>query len=78
MEVEYTFYCFRVKSPIDGKPMDGIPSIRVHNGTDYMGTSRFIRWTEVFIIKVNHFSLIRPKFMRYWGEFIQLIQIKSK
>ncbi|KAK0183206.1 hypothetical protein PV327_001270 [Microctonus hyperodae] len=40
-----------VKSPIDGKPMDGIPSIRVHNGTDYMGTSRFIRWTEVFIIK---------------------------
>ncbi|XP_043275653.1 zinc finger FYVE domain-containing protein 9 isoform X2 [Venturia canescens] len=40
-----------VKSPIDGIPMDGIPSIRVHNGTDYMGTSRFIRWTEVFIIK---------------------------
>ncbi|KAF7993445.1 hypothetical protein HCN44_010040 [Aphidius gifuensis] len=40
-----------VKSPIDGQPMDGIPSIRVHNGTDYMGTSRFIRWTEVFIIK---------------------------
>ncbi|XP_053598202.1 uncharacterized protein LOC103569891 isoform X2 [Microplitis demolitor] len=40
-----------VKSPIDGKPMDGVPSIRVHNGTDYMGTSRFIRWTEVFIIK---------------------------
>ncbi|XP_015598916.1 uncharacterized protein LOC107269512 isoform X2 [Cephus cinctus] len=40
-----------VKSPIDGKPMDGIPSIRVHNGTDHMGTSRFIRWTEVFIIK---------------------------
>lgn len=48
------FYFFvRVKSPIDGKPMDGIPSIRVHNGTDYMGTSRFIRWTEVFIIKVR-------------------------
>ncbi|XP_012257524.2 zinc finger FYVE domain-containing protein 9 isoform X1 [Athalia rosae] len=40
-----------VKSPIDSKPMDGIPSIRVHNGTDYMGTSRFIRWTEVFIIR---------------------------
>ncbi|XP_044594588.1 zinc finger FYVE domain-containing protein 16 isoform X3 [Cotesia glomerata] len=40
-----------VKSPIDGKAMDGVPSIRVHNGTDYMGTSRFIRWTEVFIIK---------------------------
>ncbi|XP_076393139.1 smad anchor for receptor activation isoform X2 [Megachile rotundata] len=40
-----------VKSPIDGQQMDGIPSIRVHNGTDYKGTSRFIRWTEVFIIK---------------------------
>lgn len=39
-----------VKSPIDGQPMDGIPSIRVHNGIDYKGTSRFIRWTEVFII----------------------------
>lgn len=33
--------------------MDGIPSIRVHNGTDYKGATRFIRWTEVFIIKVH-------------------------
>ncbi|XP_014235930.1 zinc finger FYVE domain-containing protein 9 isoform X2 [Trichogramma pretiosum] len=40
-----------IKSPIDGKPMDGIPSIRVHNGINFAGTSRFIRWTEVFIIK---------------------------
>ncbi|XP_014218301.1 zinc finger FYVE domain-containing protein 9 isoform X2 [Copidosoma floridanum] len=40
-----------VKSPIDSKPMDGIPSIRVHNGINFAGTSRFIRWTEVFIIK---------------------------
>lgn len=32
--------------------MDGIPSIRIHNGTDYRGATRFIRWTEVFIIKV--------------------------
>ncbi|XP_076243285.1 smad anchor for receptor activation isoform X3 [Calliopsis andreniformis] len=40
-----------VKSPIDGQQMDGVPSIRVHNGTDYKGTRRFIRWTEVFIIK---------------------------
>ncbi|XP_060815678.1 zinc finger FYVE domain-containing protein 16 isoform X1 [Bombus pascuorum] len=39
-----------VKSPIDRRPMDGIPSIRIHNGIDYKGTSRFIRWTEVFII----------------------------
>lgn len=45
-----------VKSPIDGKPMDGIPSIRVHNGINFVGTSsRFIRWTEVFIIKASKF-----------------------
>ncbi|XP_043252358.1 zinc finger FYVE domain-containing protein 9 isoform X2 [Colletes gigas] len=40
-----------VKSPIDGQPMDGIPSIRVRNGIHCKGTSRFIRWREVFIIK---------------------------
>lgn len=45
-------FVLRVKSPIDRQPMDGIPSIRVHNGIDYKGTSRFIRWTEVFIINV--------------------------
>ncbi|CAK9814819.1 Zinc finger FYVE domain-containing protein 9 [Anthophora plagiata] len=39
-----------VKSPIDGQLMDYIPSIRVRNVTDFKGTSRFIRWTEVFII----------------------------
>ncbi|KAJ8687232.1 hypothetical protein QAD02_023026 [Eretmocerus hayati] len=42
-----------IKSPIDGKSMDGIPSIRVHNGINFVGTSRFIRWTEVFIIKLD-------------------------
>ncbi|CAL1677440.1 unnamed protein product [Lasius platythorax] len=45
-----------VKSPIDGQLMDGIPSIRVHNGTDYRGATRFIRWTEVFIIKSDDHS----------------------
>lgn len=46
------FFIASVKSPIDGQLMDGIPSIRVHNGIDYKGATRFIRWTEVFIIKV--------------------------
>ena len=42
-----------MKSQIDGRPLDGVPSIRVHNGTDYSGTtSRLIRWTEVFILQV--------------------------
>jgi len=47
------FFITSVKSPIDGQLMDGIPSIRVHNGIDYKGATRFIRWTEVFIIKVR-------------------------
>lgn len=31
--------------------MHGIPSIRVHNGVDHVGNSKFIRWTEVFILQ---------------------------
>lgn len=46
------YILFRVKSCIDGRPLDGIYSIRVHNGVDYSGKSRFIRWTEVFVIQV--------------------------
>ncbi|XP_046664682.1 zinc finger FYVE domain-containing protein 16-like isoform X2 [Homalodisca vitripennis] len=40
-----------VKSCVDGRPLDGVPSIRVHNGTDYSGGTRIIRWTEVFILQ---------------------------
>lgn len=40
-----------VKSIIDGMTFDGVPSIRVHNGSDYAGKTRFIRWTEVFILQ---------------------------
>ncbi|XP_058467089.1 zinc finger FYVE domain-containing protein 9 [Malaya genurostris] len=40
-----------VVSPIDKKPMDGIPSIRVHRGTDFSNANHIIRWTEVFIIQ---------------------------
>ncbi|XP_069694547.1 zinc finger FYVE domain-containing protein 16 isoform X2 [Periplaneta americana] len=45
-----------VKSSIDGRALDGVPSIRVHNGTDYMGSCRFIRWTEVFILQSDEGS----------------------
>ncbi|XP_032684691.1 zinc finger FYVE domain-containing protein 9 isoform X2 [Odontomachus brunneus] len=51
-----TLFNLGVKSPIDGQLMDGIPSIRVHNGTDYKGITRFIRWTEVFLIKSDDHS----------------------
>ncbi|CAH1391923.1 unnamed protein product [Nezara viridula] len=45
-----------VKSYIDGKPLDGVPSIRVHNGTDHPGSSKIIRWTEVFILQTEEDS----------------------
>ena len=40
-------------SPIDNQSLSGTPSIRVHNGKDYVsnGGNRLIRWTEVFIVQ---------------------------
>lgn len=49
---------FSVVSPIDKKPMDGIPSIRVHHGLDFANSNHIIRWTEVFILKVNQIHTI--------------------
>lgn len=47
--------CFNlgVKSLIDDTSMSGVPSIRVHQGKDFVcnSGSRFIRWTEVFILQ---------------------------
>ncbi|XP_058812560.1 zinc finger FYVE domain-containing protein 9 [Topomyia yanbarensis] len=40
-----------VVSPIDKKPLNGVPSIRVHRGTDFSNANHIIRWTEVFIIQ---------------------------
>ncbi|XP_053684020.1 zinc finger FYVE domain-containing protein 9 [Sabethes cyaneus] len=40
-----------VVSPIDKKPLNGVPSIRVHRGIDFSNTNHIIRWTEVFIIQ---------------------------
>ncbi|XP_058061254.1 zinc finger FYVE domain-containing protein 9 [Anopheles bellator] len=40
-----------VTSPIDRKPFDGVPSIRVNRGTDYSNANHIIRWTEVFILQ---------------------------
>ncbi|XP_055525841.1 zinc finger FYVE domain-containing protein 9 [Wyeomyia smithii] len=40
-----------VVSPIDKKPLNGVPSIRVHRGSDFSNTNYIIRWTEVFIIQ---------------------------
>uniref|UniRef100_A0A1Q3F4J8 Putative smad anchor for receptor activation n=1 Tax=Culex tarsalis TaxID=7177 RepID=A0A1Q3F4J8_CULTA len=45
-----------VVSPIDKKPLNGVPSIRVHRGTDYSNANHIIRWTEVFIIQSDEES----------------------
>lgn len=40
-----------IKSVIDGTPMDGVTSVRMHAaGTDYMSGDHLIRWTEVFLL----------------------------
>lgn len=42
-----------VKSPIDGMAMDGVSSIRIHCGTDYVGDEHLIRWTEVYLVRTD-------------------------
>lgn len=44
-----SYFNVGVRSPIDGKCLEGIPSVRIHNGTDYSHGKFLIRWTEVFI-----------------------------
>lgn len=59
-----------VTSPIDGRSMTGVPSIRVHNGRDFVdGTGNLlVRWTEVFILKVSGdgFWMISRKVFEVW------------
>lgn len=40
-----------IKSPVDERQMDGIPSVKIHTGTDYVSNAHLIRWTEVFILQ---------------------------
>ena len=49
-----------IKSEIDGRAMDGVPSVKIHAGTDYIGQGYVIRWTEVFIIQVREIMGWRP------------------
>ncbi|CAB3361725.1 Hypothetical predicted protein [Cloeon dipterum] len=50
---EDRYFNVGVSSQVDGTKLEGVPSIRVHNGTDYRGERCFIRWTEVFLLKVS-------------------------
>ena len=42
-----------VFSQVDGRSLEGISSVRIHNGTDYAGRRYLIRWTEVFFLENN-------------------------
>lgn len=47
----YVFY--RVKSPIDGQPMDGISNMRVHASFNYSNANYAIRLSDIYIVKVS-------------------------
>lgn len=40
---------------MDGIPLDGVHSVRIHNAIDYLcaESGRIIRWTEVFLIELS-------------------------
>jgi hypothetical protein len=42
-----------VYSPVDGKPMCGMRSIRLFNQFDYMCKNRLLKWTEIFLLKYD-------------------------
>ncbi|XP_054709295.1 zinc finger FYVE domain-containing protein 9-like [Uloborus diversus] len=42
-----------VRSPIDGRSLEGVPNLRIHTSTDYAGENFLIRWTEVFFLDVD-------------------------
>ena len=45
------YLILRRRSLVDGRPMDGISSIRMmQSGPDYSSKSHMIKWTEVFIL----------------------------
>lgn len=52
--------CFRVVSPIDGFPMDGVMSLRVKSFNDLTRDSYTIRWTEVCQLTTSVSSNLHP------------------
>ncbi|XP_069088772.1 zinc finger FYVE domain-containing protein 9 [Pleurodeles waltl] len=40
-----------VVSPIDGKPMESITSVKIFHGSEYKANGKVIRWTEVFFLE---------------------------
>lgn len=42
-----------VRSPVDGRSLEGVQSTRIHTSTDYAGEHYLIRWTEVFFLELD-------------------------
>ena len=42
-----------VRSPIDGLSFEGVKSVRIPSSTDFLGETRLIRWTELFLLRVD-------------------------
>ncbi|XP_075615524.1 zinc finger FYVE domain-containing protein 9 isoform X2 [Balearica regulorum gibbericeps] len=51
-----------VASPIDGKSMESITSVKIFHGSEYKANGKVIRWTEVFFLENDeqHNSLSDP------------------
>lgn len=41
------FWLFSVISPIDGKSMESITSVKIFHGSEFKANGKVIRWTEV-------------------------------
>lgn len=50
-------FIFRVISPIDGKSMESITSVKIFHGSEYKSNGKVIRWTEVLPFLSYYFVL---------------------
>lgn len=45
--ISFLCFYFSVISPIDGKLMESITSVKIFHGSEYKANGKVIRWTEV-------------------------------
>lgn len=57
--MQLKFLCvYRVISPIDGKSMESITSVKIFHGSEYKANGKVIRWTEVLSVLSHCFLFI--------------------
>lgn len=65
--ISFLCLCFSVVSPIDGKSMESITSVKIFHGSEYKANGKVIRWTEVskwnlaFLTPFEHNFLLGPE-----------------